>query len=237
MGRNQEAGQGPVQSCMQRLEIDGVIIPARRFVFPYGELGKSQNHLESFRIILTLSWWYGWHLATCDISTAFLYSTLLDHEKQPVRLLPSTLGKQGERLVLFLKRTLYGLRRAPLAWFRTMHDAFLEFGAQKTSEVTVFRFTGYLKESKKEYFMPALIYVDDPSCISWLVESLRSKFETKLTGELPARVVGSLTFLGREIVRTHYDDAILLGFPLDYFDKIEVVPLPQSELAFPRPII
>lgn len=237
MGRNQEAGQGPVQSCMQRLEIDGVIIRARSFVFPYRELGKSQNHLESFRIILTLSWWYGLHLATWDISTAFLYSTLLDHLKQPVRLLPSTLGKQGERLVLFLKRTVYGLRRAPLAWFRTMHDAFLDFGAQKTSEVTVFRFTGYLKESKKEYFMPALIYVDDPSCISWLVESLRSKFETKLTGELPARVVGSLTFLGREIVRTHYDDAILLELPLDYFDKIEVVPLPQSELAFPRPII
>ena len=76
--------------------------------------------------------------------------------------------------------------------------------------------------------MLALIYVDDlllaasdPSCISWLVERLRTKFETKLTGELPARVVGRLTFLGREIVRTHYDDSILLGLPLDYFDKIE----------------
>ena len=130
-------------------------------------------------------------------------------------------------MVLFLKRALYGLRRAPLAWFRTMHDAFLEFGAEKTSEVTVFRFSGYFKESK-EYFMLALVYVDDlllaasdPSCISWLVESLRGKFETKLTGELPARVVGSLTFLGREISRTHYDDSLLLGLPLDYFDKIE----------------
>ena len=93
------------------------------------DLYSPTGSLENLRIILALSWWYGLHLATCDISTAFLYSTLWDSERQPVRLPPSTLGKQGERLVLFLKRALYGLRRAPLAWFRTMQEACLEFGA------------------------------------------------------------------------------------------------------------
>ena len=192
------------------------------------DLYSPTGSLESLRIVLALAGWFNLGLATLDISTAFLYSKLLEHERQPVRLPPSTLSSDGQRMVLFLRRALYGLRRAPLAWFRTMNDAFLEFGAERTSEVTVFRFTGYLKESKKEYFMLALIYVDDlllaasdPSCISWLVECPRSKFETKLTGELPARVAGSLTFLGREIVRTHYDDSLLLGLPLDYFDKIE----------------
>jgi len=47
---------------------------------------------------------------------------------------------QGQRLYVRLEKALYGLRRAPLAWHRTLSDALSEFGGLPTSETTVYRF-------------------------------------------------------------------------------------------------
>ena len=118
---------------------------------------------------------------------------------------PFHIGKARERLVLFLKRTLYGLRRAPLAWFRTMHDAFWTSVLTKTSEVTVFRFTGYLKESRRNisclHWSMWMIYCWQHLILLVFLGWLRvwEASLNEIDWRLPARVVGSLTFLEEKL--------------------------------------
>lgn len=71
------------------------------------------------------------------MSTAFLYSDL--DSVEVISLPPTTLSETGDRLYLELHKALYGLRRAPLACYKTPKRALVEMGPQSTSEPTLFR--------------------------------------------------------------------------------------------------
>ena len=124
---------------------------------------------------------------------------------------------------LLLQKALYGLRRAPLAWYRQLTSTLFKMGFTQTSESTVMR---YVRESTGEFIL-VLLYVDDiliagsQQTIRWTVKQLEGKFQTKLTGDLPAKQSGVLEFLGREIRRESKDGPLMLSLPATYLDGVE----------------
>ena len=164
-------------------------------------------------------------LATFDISTAFLYALLHEDEYQCVSFPTTTLGSAGERLRLLLHRAPYGLRRAPLARYRSLHAKLISDGLAGTSEATVLRYY----DEKTGWFVAILLYVDDllltgtAAAIDWVVESLRQDLETKLTGTLRAGEIGCLEFFGREIRRDSKGGHLTLSMPPSYVGGVEKI--------------
>ena len=146
--------------------------------------------LESLRLILAMAQCFNWSLSTVDISTAFLHATLSEDDWQPVVLPPTTVDEAGNRLYLLLTKALYGLRRAPLAWYRELTSTLYKLGFSQTSESIVLRF---VKHSAGEFIL-ILLYVDDllmagsPSIIKWSIGQLERSFKTNTTGSLGAGV-------------------------------------------------
>ena len=173
------------------------------------------SNLESLRLLVSFA--QSWNLCIygADVSTAFLYSPLDSIEI--VSLPPSTLGQKGSRLFVQLQKALYGLRRAPLAWYKTLKQALLDMGLQPTSEPTLFRSeTLFLLV----YVDDILVVGDDHSCKE-MIQHLQAKFEVKQTGCLLPGETGTITFLGRNIFREGFGQPLKLGLPSSYYDSIE----------------
>ena len=96
---------------------------------------------------------------SCAQHTSPRHSCLLAWEFQAVVLPSSTLGSAGERLrFVFLMKALYGLRKAPLYWFKKIKAALLSMGVSATSEPKVFR---YSRPGHPECLRLILFYVGD----------------------------------------------------------------------------
>lgn len=95
------------------------------------------SNLESLRLLVSFA--QSWNLCIygADVSTAFLYSPL--DSVEIISLPTTTVGANGDGLYVQLQKALYGLRRAPLAWYETLKGALVELGLQSTSEPTLFR--------------------------------------------------------------------------------------------------
>ena len=162
----------------------------------------------------------GWAFYTIDVSTAFLYASL-GGDVQLVALPTSMSLADHSRGYLDLQKALYGLRKAPLYWYRELRKTLLSLGLTETSEATVFRYAADADDLKAI----VLVYVDDclvagkPSTCKWIIEALKAAYEIKETGELQRGASGRLDFLGREIRR---DGGVLtLGLPKAYWEDIE----------------
>ena len=179
--------------------------------------------LEAFRLLLAMAEAYQWLLCTLDISTAFLYAELEKEERQPICFPTSTLSATGERLHLQLEKALYGLRRAPLAWYRQLVGALASLGFKPTSESTVMRFE--LNNSSK--YLLVLVYVDDllltgdHDTIQWATQQLSKRSQTNVTGALNTGEVGVIEFLGRQIKRDCANGHLTLGLSASYVDSME----------------
>ena len=173
------------------------------------------SNLESLRLLVSFAEQFQLSIYGADVSTAFLYSPL--DSVEIVSLPTSTVSSSGLRLYVKLKKALYGLRRAPLAWYRALRNAVLNMGMQATSEPTLFR--------SKEIYL--LIYVDDLLIVGYekqckeMISKLQEQFEVKQTGALPPNTAGEITFLGRSIFREGFGKPLKLGLPPSYFDGIE----------------
>ena len=82
---------------------------------------------ESLRYILAHAAQMGWTLEQMDFDTAFLQSDLLPIEEQVLICLPKGLPKQvlglygwNDGQVMRLKKPLYGLKRSPLLWHKSI---------------------------------------------------------------------------------------------------------------------
>ncbi len=73
---------------------------------------------ETVRMMLTLAALRNWHISGLDIKTAFLYGDLEEelYMEQPEGFkIP---GQQNK--VMHLKKAIYGLKQAALAWWRAL---------------------------------------------------------------------------------------------------------------------
>ena len=179
------------------------------------------SSLESLRLVLAVSARLGLSLVTIDISTAFLYASL-SGERQVVKLPSSCKDARGNPVFLDLLKALYGLRRAPVYWYRELKRALLKLGFEITADPAVFR-----HYSSEFGLVLVVVYVDDclfagahESCLHF-VAALASGYEVKPTGELKHGVVGCVEFLGKEVKREEPGGPLLIGLPSSYWDGIE----------------
>ena len=177
------------------------------------------SSLDCLRLIISIAEQKGFCLLTSDVSTAFLFAPL--NSTEIVCFPPDMVGENHERLYVKLKKALYGLRKAPLAWFRELKSTLIELGLEETSEPTMFRG----KIHGNMIFL--LIYVDDlimvgseKSCQA-LFTKLSSRYQIKVTGKLLPGLTGMIQFLGRNIFRAEEEGCLRLGLPPSYHDEIE----------------
>ena len=178
--------------------------------------------LESLRILLGINEEYGNILCSMDVSTAFLYAPLDKNEHVTVLLPPSTKDERGSRVGMKLLKALYGLRRAPLRWYKELVRVLKALHFEATSDSTLFR-----KSGQGGHLCLILIYVDDcliscpnVSMKQKIISDLAACFELKETGTI-SHEPGRLEFLGRSILRESENGPLSLGLPAAYYDGIE----------------
>ena len=156
-----------------------------------------------------------------DIPTAFLYSELVG-PAQIVSLPRSSCDVWGNKVFMKLQKSLFGLRKAPVSWFRTLRKFLIEnLHFQTTAESSVYRLSG----ATGEMVALILVYVDDiliaatKTSAHWIADQIQKRLQVKLTGEIEK--TGQLEFLGRQVVRLHPTGPFQLHLPLSYWEQLE----------------
>ena len=93
--------------------------------------------IASVRLLLSMVVMRSWLLFQLDIKNAFLYGDLVEevYMEQP----PGFVAKGESGLVCKLRRSLYGLKQSPRAWFSRFSSVVQEFGMiRSTTDHSVF---------------------------------------------------------------------------------------------------
>ncbi|CAL1355627.1 unnamed protein product [Linum trigynum] len=154
----------------------------------------------TLRLLLSIAVSQAWPLHQVDISNAFLHGTLNEevYMRQPVGFI----DPGHPDYVCRLRKSIYGLRQAPRAWFHCLSQALRDFGfVASKSDPSLFIY----KANSVILYM--LVYVDDlvitstdSRVIQELMVHLRSRFALRDLGRLSY-------FLGLEV---HYTPAGLI---------------------------
>jgi hypothetical protein len=82
-------------------------------------------HMESVRLILAIAAHEGWRVHHMDVKSAFLNGEL--EEDMYIQQSPGFVAGQDHQ-VLKLKKAMYGLRQAPIAWYSKLHTSLYSLG-------------------------------------------------------------------------------------------------------------
>ena len=87
-------------------------------------------HLSSICVLCSIALNQAWSLHTLNVSNAFLYGDL---EEQVYMEQPPEYVAQGKSsMVCLLKKTIYGLKQSPRAWFHKFSTMWLAYGFVST---------------------------------------------------------------------------------------------------------
>lgn len=164
--------------------------------------------LVSVRLMFSLAATHKWDVQHIDVNNAFLNGTIdaLVYMHQP----EGFIDNHHPDYVCQLKRSLYGLRQAPRAWYEKLKHYLLKFGfIHSTSNHSLF----YMRKNGK--LLLILVYVDDilligddPTLISKLIQNLATVFALKTLGTVTY-------FLGIQVTKTD-SNAYILTNPNTY---------------------
>ena len=186
------------------------------------ELGISSptSSNEAFRSFLVFVSATGSDVVLADVSTAFLFALIVSPEC--VMLPPNVRFEDNSRVYLRLRKALYGLRSASLAWYKHLSELVKEMGLH-ASDTEKSVFSGEYEFRKKKVWMLLLAYVDDlmiacrdREAALNLVERLGRSVKIKVTGILSRDK--RIEFLGRVIEKIEY--GLMLGLPEGYFKAV-----------------
>ena len=168
---------------------------AQTYRVDYSDTFSPVAKLTFIRLFIFLAASYDWDLHQLDIINAFLHGDLQEevYMKQPPRFVAQ--GEIGK--VYRLRKSLYGLKQSPRAWFGKFSQAIEAFGMQKS------KFDHFVFSKNSSYGIILLIvYVDDivitrsdSKGILSLKSFLHSQFHTNDLGMLKY-------FLGIEVMRS-----------------------------------
>ncbi|KAM3407194.1 hypothetical protein ACQJBY_000937 [Aegilops geniculata] len=151
--------------------------------------------MGTVRTLISCATNFGWALHQLDVKNAFLHGDL--HEEVYMEIPPGFSKPETSRKVCKLRKSLYGLKQSPRAWFDRFRRAVCNMGyKQCNGDHTVF-----YRHSKCQitilavYVDDIIITGDDDVEISRLKKSLSKEFEVKDLGQLKY-------FLGIEIARS-----------------------------------
>ncbi|RVW21351.1 Retrovirus-related Pol polyprotein from transposon RE1 [Vitis vinifera] len=102
----------------------------------YGDTFSPVAKIASVRLLLSMAAMRSWPLYQLDIKNVFLYGDLEEvYMEQP----PSFVAQGESGLVCRLRRSLYGLKQSPRAWFSRFSSVVQEFGMfRSTADHSVF---------------------------------------------------------------------------------------------------
>ncbi|RVX15329.1 Retrovirus-related Pol polyprotein from transposon TNT 1-94 [Vitis vinifera] len=162
----------------------------------YGDTFSPVAKIASVRLLLSMAAMCSWPLYQLDIKNAFLHGDLAEevYMEQP----PGFVAQGESGLVCRLRRSLYGLKQSPRAWFSRFSSVVQEFGMlRSTADHSVFYHHNSLGQC-----IYLVVYVDDivitgsdQDGIQKLKQHLFTHFQTKDLGKLKF-------FLGIEIAQS-----------------------------------
>nr|GEU54918.1 retrovirus-related Pol polyprotein from transposon TNT 1-94 [Tanacetum cinerariifolium] len=168
---------------------------AQTYGIDYSENFSPVAKIYSIRLFISLAVTYDCALHQLDVKNAFLHGDL---EEEVYMEKPPGFVAQGEfgRVCKLKKKSLYGLKQSPRAWFRKFSNAVIEFGLRKR---VYDHFVFY--SSSNACFILLVVYVDDivikssdKARIKKLKSFIGTCFQTKDLMSLK-RVVGKLNYL------------------------------------------
>ncbi|KAJ9542010.1 LOW QUALITY PROTEIN: hypothetical protein OSB04_028516 [Centaurea solstitialis] len=183
---------GTIERYKARLVAKGY---TQTYGIDYSETFSSVAKINTIRVLCSVAANKGWPLHQFDVKNAFLHGEL--QEEVYMEAPHGFTDKFGEREVCLLKKSLYGLKQSPRAWFGRFTLAMKNYGfKQSNSDHTLF-----LKQ-RDNLITCLIIYVDDMIItgndkeeITKLKKSLFTEFEMKDLGNLKY-------FLGIEVLRS-----------------------------------
>ena len=131
---------------------------ARGFSQAYGidyhEIFSPVACLSSIRVLFSIALDQSWPLHQLDVSNAFLYGDL--DEKVFMEQLPGYVAQGESSEVCLLKKTIYGLKQSPRAWFHKFSQLLFSYGFVSTvSDPTV------MQKRTPHGCVILAVYVDD----------------------------------------------------------------------------
>ncbi|CAL8998283.1 unnamed protein product [Prunus brigantina] len=185
---------GSIERYKARLVAKGY---TQRYGVDYQETFAPVAKINTVRILISLAANLDWPLHQFDVKNAFLHGDL----EEEVYMDPPhgcKLSSESKHHVCKLKKSLYGLKQSPRAWFGRLTKSMRAFGYKQSN----FDHTLFLKH-KENKITALIVYVDDmivtgddPDERKALQEYLSKEFEMKDLGTLKY-------FLGIEVSRSH----------------------------------
>ena len=176
----------------------------------FNEIFSPVVRFETVRLMLALAALEDWHITGLDVKSAFLYGEL-DEElymEQP----EGFKMRSQETKVLRLKRAIYGLKQAALAWWKALDKSMAALGCKRLQSDS-----GLFVHTSKHSTVIVIVYVDDALFMgsdSTLVHKLKSDFMNKWE----CRDLGNVKeFLRMRILKKN--DSIYLDQTV-YLDKV-----------------
>jgi Reverse transcriptase (RNA-dependent DNA polymerase) len=164
----------------------------------YQETFSPVVKLNTVRVLLSLAANLDWPLHQFDVKNAFLYGDL--EEEIYMDVPPGYEVDSYKSMVCRLKRSLYGLKQSPHAWFGRFSNAMKSYGYQQSdSDHTLF-----LKHNQGKVTV-LIIYVDDMVITGDDLMEIQT-LEKRLSKEFDMKNLGGLKyFLGIEVTRSKQD--------------------------------
>ena len=162
----------------------------------YQETFAPVAKLNTIRVLLSLAANLDWPLHQLDVKNAFLNGDLTEEVYMDIP--PGFETKATMNKVCKLKKSLYGLKQSPRAWFDRFNKTVKKYGySQCQADHTLF-----IKHSTKGKLAILIVYVDD-IILTGDYEDELIKLKTLLAKEFETKDLGSLKyFLGMEVARS-----------------------------------
>lgn len=150
--------------------------------------------LVTVRSLLAVAVKRDWHIHQLDVNNAFLHGDL---DEDVYMKVPQGFGKQDDKRVCKLRKSLYGLKQASRNWYKKFTSFLKSLGfKQSVADHSLFVF------KKEEVFIVALIYVDDV-IIAGNDEIKIQEIKGRLDKEFSIKDLGPIKFfLGIEVAHT-----------------------------------
>lgn len=192
----------------------------------------------ALRAVISHAGAHGWHIHSCDVKGAFLYGNLKELVYMEVPpTLPNT-DKDGNEVVLRLRRSLYGLHQAPKVWETLLSQTMDKLGFTRfKSDPCV-----YGKDIRTEHAIVIGVFVDDVVVASPLLSvidqfkvDLQRHFEITDNGEISG-VLGINVDYDRakrriRLAQTGYAASVLERFGMEDCKPVSTPLMPSTTLS------
>ena len=176
--------------------------------------------IEGLHCILTLAANRGYLFRSLDVAHAFMHSPMPRDEHVILRLPLSVSFENGDPVFLYLFRSLNGLRNASMHWLSLLSKTIQQIGLW-SDEVEPCIYGGQVRVKNKDLGCAMLVaYVDDV-LVAGENETVVNAIEQEIGKVVPVKCTGSvltgehgggsLTFIGRKILRAPGHQQVLLS--------------------------